>query len=90
MEENSRLTKLEAWFELNRENVNAHIYLYTEIPYYFVFKNNKWHARQRGESNVVPRMYSVSLQGDQERFYLRLLLLHIRGATTYDDLKRLV
>ena len=31
-------------------------------------------------------MYSVS-PTDPEKFYLRLLLLHVPGATCYDDLK---
>jgi len=34
----------------------------------------------------LPRLYSVSPK-DPERFALRLLLLHVRGAKSYDDLQ---
>lgn len=35
---------------------------------------------------IVSRMYTVSLR-DEERFYLRLLLLHIPGATSFESLR---
>ena len=42
--------------------------------------------RQRGGQRIISRMYSVS-PADSEKFHLRLLLLHVLGATSYDDLK---
>ena len=35
---------------------------------------------------MVARMFTVSLK-DEERFYLRLLLLHVRGATSFEFLR---
>ena len=42
--------------------------------------------RRRGGSRVISRMYSVSPL-EQEKFFLRLLLLHRRGVTGYTDLR---
>jgi Helitron helicase-like domain at N-terminus len=78
-------TKLTAWFKLNRDDPTANHLLYTEIPLNYVYKGNSWSKRQRGGNNIVPRMYTVGLN-DQERFYLRLLLLHVPGATSYEYL----
>ncbi|ODM86919.1 ATP-dependent DNA helicase pif1 [Orchesella cincta] len=45
-----------------------------------------YRPRKTGFEKVLPRMYAVSPR-DTERFCLRLLLLHIRGATSYEDLR---
>ena len=60
-------------------------YTYFEFPKYFVrTKENKWRPRKQGK--VVPRVYSCSPR-EGERYYLRLLLLHVKGATSYEFLK---
>ncbi|KAH9392025.1 hypothetical protein TYRP_022296 [Tyrophagus putrescentiae] len=73
-------------------------FLYHEIPKFFVFKKEKglryWDTRKRGEGfRTLGRMFHVrpskSDDRDRDRYYLRLLLLHVRGATSFDDLKRL-
>lgn len=76
-----------AWFELNKKDEEARNYLYTEIPLHYIFPNEtkKWQKRKNA-TNVIPRMYQVNPR-DGERFYLRLLLLHRRGATSFTDLK---
>ncbi|UYV79082.1 hypothetical protein LAZ67_17001066 [Cordylochernes scorpioides] len=51
------------------------------------FKLNQWTPRQRGAGSTIGRMYSVNIQTDSERFCLRLLLLHISGATPFENLK---
>jgi len=86
--ESTTRTHLTAWFQLNSENPSVRDLLYTEIPLHFVFKDRekKWVPRQRGGDRIIPRMYSVS-PTDTEKFYLRLLLLHVPGATKFDDLK---
>ena len=85
-----RNTNLTAYFQLNSEDAKACQYLYREIPFHYVYKKKdgvfKWCRRQRGANNVVPRMYVVSAK-DIERFCLRLLLLNVRGATSFDNLK---
>nr|XP_047124202.1 ATP-dependent DNA helicase pif1-like [Hydra vulgaris] len=81
-----RDTHLTAWFKLNAENNEARQYSYIEIPYHFVFgKNCMWKVRQRGSDKVVVRMYKIS--SFCELFFLRLLLLHVKGAKSFEDLR---
>lgn len=79
-------TTLTAWFVLNNRDPNARQYLYAEIPQYYRFVSNQWVRRQRCGSKVIGRMYGVAPK-DQNRFYLRILLLHIRGAMSFDDIR---
>ncbi len=79
-------TKLESWFLLNINDASAREYLYTDIPLHYVYVRNNWQKRQRGENKIVARMYTVSVK-DEERFYLRLLLLHVPGATSFESLR---
>ncbi len=75
-----------AWFKLNEINKSVNKYLYTDIPEHFVFHrdSNSWQPRQR-QSRLISSMYNVSLN-DPESYYLRLLL-NIRGAISFEDLK---
>ena len=84
----SRNTHLTAWFQLNADDADAHQYLYTEIAQHYVFVDceKKWAKRRRGGDRVISRMYSVS-PNDPEKFFLRLLLLHVQGARSYEDLR---
>jgi len=81
-------TMLTAWFSLNLTDLEARKFLYNEIPYHYVFLKGKriWKSRKRGCEKIIPRMYTVNPK-DQERFYLRILLLHVRGATGFADLR---
>lgn len=85
-EPNVRKTMLLAWFELNRLCDGARRYLYTEIPELYTYNSNKgeWTDRQRGR--VITRMHSIH-PNNKELFHLRMLLLHVRGAQSFDDLK---
>ena len=80
-------TKLTAWFELNRRDPDAHDKLYTDIPYHYVFNEptKRWKVRQR-HVKLVSRMYNASVR-EGERFYLRVLLLHVPGATSFENLR---
>nr|XP_047123764.1 uncharacterized protein LOC105849148 [Hydra vulgaris] len=82
-----RDTHLTAWFKLNAENFEARRYSYIEIPHHFVVdgKNCKWKVRQRGSDMVIVRMYKVNLSS--EVFFLKLLLLHVKGALSYENLR---
>jgi ATP-dependent DNA helicase PIF1 len=79
-------TTLTAWFELNQAQPQARQYLYSEIPEHFVFSNRKWNRRKKGGEKVIGRMYSVNIV-DSERYYLRILLLHVRGADSFQYLQ---
>nr|XP_012564979.2 uncharacterized protein LOC101240715 [Hydra vulgaris] len=82
-----RDTHLTVWFKLNSENEGAHRYSYVDIPYHFVFddKHCKWKVRQRDGNKVIVRMCKVS--PTEELFFLRLLLLQAKGATSWEDLR---
>ncbi|XP_035713810.1 uncharacterized protein LOC118438127 [Folsomia candida] len=84
--ENTHST-LTAYFELNTHDPEARQYKYAEIPEYYVFNaKNKWIRRKDGHTDkVIGRLYSVSMT-DGERYFLRLLLLHVAGPTSYNDL----
>ena len=80
-------TQLTAWFKLNQIDPRARALLYCEIPEHYVFdsKNTKWTRRVR-KLNVLTRMYSISPK-QVEKFHLRLLLLHVPGATSFEHLR---
>ena len=81
-------TMLTAWFKLNSESEESRNLLYTEMPEHYVFQTAKkaWMPRKKGANRIIPRMYAVSVR-DAERFFLRVLLLHVRGATSYESLR---
>src|SRR5580765_5147656 len=72
----------------NGKKKNAVQFLYTDIPYHYVYdkKETKWKSRKKGGEKIISRLYTVSIK-DIERFYLRLLLLHVAGAKRFEDLK---
>ncbi|KAG8173477.1 hypothetical protein JTE90_005080 [Oedothorax gibbosus] len=84
----AKYTTLTAWFQLNRDDSQAQIYTYSEIPNHYVYEKNttKWKRRQRGSHQVIGRMPVVSVQ-DAERFYLRMLLLRQPGAVGFVDIR---
>ena len=79
-------TTLTAWFKLNQIDSTAHNYYYREIPLHYIFneKYKTWTPRKR-YFNVIGRIYSVSPR-DTEKFCLRLLLNHVKGATSFECL----
>lgn len=46
----------------------------------------KWIQRKRGGDKIISRMYMVS-PGDIELFHLRMLLLHVPGPKSFEDLR---
>ncbi len=82
----TRTTELEAWFILNQNDTAANDMLYVDIPYRYVFTNRRWQVRQRGGEKIIARMFTVGIR-DEERYYLRLLLLHVKGATSFAFLR---
>lgn len=80
---------LTSWFQLNIDDTNARNYLYSEVPSHYTYSHkngvHKWNRRQRS-SKIVARIYGVSPK-EGEIFYLRLMLLHIKGAQSFEDLR---
>ncbi|XP_051782594.1 LOW QUALITY PROTEIN: uncharacterized protein LOC127527552 [Erpetoichthys calabaricus] len=85
----NRDTQLTAWFKLNQQNDEAKNILYSDIPLYYVFdsENCSWKLHQRGAEKVIGRMYSVNFTSDTELYCLRLVLLHVPGAVSFEDLR---
>ncbi|XP_060667916.1 uncharacterized protein LOC132799625 [Ziziphus jujuba] len=79
-------TMLTEYFVMNRVKVNSRQLLYREFPAHYVWSSQfkTWNIRKR--CDVVGRIVNVN-PFDHERYYLRLLLNHVRGATSFDDLK---
>ncbi|XP_058808584.1 uncharacterized protein LOC131674091 [Phymastichus coffea] len=90
---NSTSSMLLDYFKLNSENEIARQYFYAEIPKHFTHKKqkneniclDKWSTRKK-HFNVIGRMYSVS-PTQIELFHLRLLLLHVKGAVSFESLR---
>ncbi|KAJ8976679.1 hypothetical protein NQ317_004763 [Molorchus minor] len=81
-------TQLTAWFTLNQNDLQARQYLYTEIPLHYVWQSAQrhWRQRLRGAASIVVRLYAVNYR-NQELYCLRLLLLHVRGALSFENLR---
>ena len=84
----NRNTMLTAWFELNRRDPQAREILYCDLPYHYTFDNRerKWSPRRRNAEKIIARMANANIR-EGERYFLRVLLLHVPGATSFDDLK---
>jgi len=74
-----------AYFKYNFEKADGRQYLYHEFPLHYVYiRKQGWKVRSRGRS--IGRMYSASpFVG--ARYYLRLLLTVVRGATSFEHLR---
>ena len=88
VQKRNKLSKLTAWFELNKTDPEARVYLYHEIPKHYVWKSiqNKWQKRKNAGSKMIGRMYFTN-PSDMERFCLRLLLLNTPGATSFENIR---
>jgi len=88
----NQVTMLIDYFFLNSCNEGTKQYLYIEIPKYYTFKKKKINGRNVSHCikcksyNCIRRMYSVS-PTQIDLFHLRLLLLTVKEAKCFDDLK---
>ncbi|KAI7967497.1 hypothetical protein MJO29_000774 [Puccinia striiformis f. sp. tritici] len=84
-------TPLTEFFRLNAENaigngVRARTLLYQDFPKHFVWvRGNRFEGRKK-PSSIIGRIYYASIS-EGERYYLRLLLLHVRGPRSYEHLR---
>ncbi|XP_074351559.1 uncharacterized protein LOC141690682 [Apium graveolens] len=81
-----KLSKLEAYFFLNSIDINAHKYIYDEIPRFYVWNDGlrRWTPRKRG-LQIGRLCYAHHNSG--ELWFLRLLLTKVRGATSFQSLR---
>ena len=82
----NRDSMITAWFKLNLSDPEARQLKYAQLPYKYVWKNHCWHRRERGGERIIPRLHTTNPR-DRELFSLRLLLLHVSGATSFEYLR---
>ncbi len=61
--------------------------MYSKFPVHYTWDktNHIWKSRKNTVS-VIRRLYMVQFS-EGERYYLRTLLTHVKGVTSFDDLK---
>jgi len=92
----NQITMLIDYFSLNSRDKEARQYLYIEIPQYYtqyIFKKEKINGRnvshwikRKSHYNCIGQMYFVS-PTQIKLFHLRLLLLTVKGADSFDNLQ---
>jgi hypothetical protein len=83
----SSRTMLTEYFEMNRKNPYARQWLYRDFPEHFRWDASKKRWYKRKQRPQIGRIVYAH-PAEEERYYLRVLLNHVRGATSYDDLKK--
>jgi hypothetical protein len=79
---------LTAYFEKNMIDEKARGILYRHLPefYTWVAMGREWNERATKMEGQVGRIVSAN-SAEGERYYLRVLLNHVAGATSFDDLR---
>jgi hypothetical protein len=78
-------TMLMEWFKINQESEAARSLMFDQFPQQWVWnrKLKQWTMHKRGFA--IGRMfYAHPTSG--ERYYLRMLLNYVKGATSYEHL----
>ncbi|CDF36188.1 ATP dependant DNA helicase PIF1 [Chondrus crispus] len=77
------------WFKANENYPSARHIRYHKFPKYFTWKKSSksWSFSGTG-ANVVGRIYTVSPR-ENERYFLRLLLTQVPGATSFENLRNI-
>ena len=85
-DDNTSKTMLTQFFALNCQDPHSRSYLYREIPQHYCWHNKQkeWYPR-RSRKKVIGRIYTVS-PSEGEKFFLHILLSHIRGPTSWEYL----
>lgn len=92
-----RGSTLEAYFKHNAEikshnhssdNVSRQYNFYWQMPENFkwIGKSSKWEPRVR-HLRVIGRIHNVNFVAQPELYHLRLLLFHVKDATSFEDLR---
>jgi ATP-dependent DNA helicase PIF1 len=78
---------LTAYFDANRVHKKAQGILYRDFPEYFTWQSNGkfWQPRKYKTNGQVGRIVSAH-PAEGEHYYLRVLLNHVAGATSYEHL----
>ena len=75
---------LTTYFEANRTHEKAREILYRDFPQYFTWESNEkfWQWRKHENRSQIGKIVSAH-PAEGERYYLRVLLNHVTGATSY-------
>ena len=60
------------------------VWTHVEFPEHFVWKDSHWEPCKQGE--CIGRIYFVAPRSG-EKYYLRVLLHHVRGAKSWEDIR---
>ncbi|XP_076928046.1 uncharacterized protein LOC143591854 [Bidens hawaiensis] len=84
--ERNRDTMLTAFFKMNTSNPAARQHLYKDFPAHYIWNKatRKWNPRSQRPQ--IGRIVSAS-PAESERYFLRLLLTHVRGPCSFEDLR---
>lgn len=85
---NIKNSTLTAWFKINSESAEARSVPYHLFPEHFTWNATAGKWTQRKSGNAIGRLYQAN-PCEGERFYLRLLLHHTPGCTSYEDIRTL-
>lgn len=85
--ESNQTSQLLEWFKMNAEDEESRNLTFIEFPLYNVWNKKPKHWSKRKRNKAIGRMHFSSPASGQY-FYLRILLNKVRGATCYEDLKR--
>ncbi|XP_021995720.1 uncharacterized protein LOC110892890 [Helianthus annuus] len=83
--ERDKRTMLTAFFERNRIDETARVYLYKDFPKHFTWNGSTRRWNPRGGKKQRGRIVSAN-PAEGERYYLRLLLSNVRGPTSFEHL----
>ena len=81
-------TTLIGWFQFNQQHQHSRDILYPDFPeqHVFVPLERRWKIRERDFGGTIGRVYAV-YPCEVEKYHLRLLLYHVPGATSFEDLR---
>jgi hypothetical protein len=84
--EQSQKSMLIEYFQMNSVNPFVHSFLYREFSEYYRWdRSEKEWLRRMQRTQIGSMVYACPIEG--ERYYLCVLLNHVKGATSFDDLK---
>ncbi|KAL6901889.1 hypothetical protein ACP4OV_004765 [Aristida adscensionis] len=78
---------LTEYFRMNSIDSYARNFLYKEFPEFFRWDNSRkiWYRRRNWRKQIGRLVAAHPAEG--ERYYLRILLNHVRGATSFENLR---
>ncbi|XP_073151878.1 uncharacterized protein [Henckelia pumila] len=86
-EDNSK-TMLTEFFKMNSNPAMVEKYVYRDFPQYYAWiQSGKNWIRRRSQNKVVGRLYVVS-PSEGDMFYLRILLNHVKGPSSFEKLRK--